>query len=141
MLDTAANFIEELKRINWKYREPQQLDNGKVAVSCGINGKSSHYDMHFFFDEDNHSVCIRVFQLLRVPIDKKFQVMELINQLNSNYRWVKFYTNADDDVNVQTDAIINAENSGKITVELMARTYRVIDEIYPKFMHAIWSEA
>lgn len=70
MLDTTANFIQELDRINWKYRPVQELENGKNAVSCGVNGKSTHYDMHFFFDEDNHSVHIRVFELLRVPIDK-----------------------------------------------------------------------
>lgn len=140
MLDTAKTFIQELERINWKYRPPQELENGKVAVSCGINGKSSHYDMHFFFDEDNHSVCIRVFELTRVPVDKKFQVMELINQLNAGYRWVKFFTNNEDNVNVQVDAVVNAENSGKITVELMARTFKIIDEIYPRFMKAIWSD-
>ncbi len=78
MPDSAANFIQEPDRINWKYRPLQELENGKNAISCGINGKNTHYDMHFFFDEDNYSVCIRAFELPRVPIDKKFQVMDLI---------------------------------------------------------------
>ena len=42
---------------------------------------------------------------------------------------------------MQTDAVISSENSGKITVELMARTFRIIDEIYPRFMKVIWSDA
>lgn len=141
MLDTTAAFLEELNRINWKYRAPQELENGKNVVSCGINGKSSHYDMHFFFDEDNHSVCVRVFELLRVPIDKKFQVMELINQLNTNYRWVKFFVNKEENVNVQMDAVISKETSGKIVVELMSRAFKIIDEVYPQFMRTIWSDA
>lgn len=141
MLGTAENFIEELKKINWKYREPQTLENGKVVVSCGINGKNTHYDLHFFFDENGKAACIRVFELLRVPIDKKLPVMDLINQLHAQYRWVKFFINTEEYVNLQADAIITAENSGKVCLELMAHFFKIIDESYPRFMKIIWSDA
>lgn len=58
--------------------------------------------------------------------------------MNAGYRWVKFFINKEENVNVQTDAVISSENSGKITVELMTRSFRIIDESYPRFMHVIW---
>ena len=37
-----------------------------------------------------------------------------------------------------TDAIISEETSGRICVELLLRTMRIIDDVYPRFMHVLW---
>ena len=140
MMNSVVQFEEEMKRVGFKYRQPEELSDGKVVISCGIEGVCARYDVFFFFDPDEHSVSIRIFNLLKVPIDKMSQIMEMNNSLNGHYRWIKFFTDDDSKVNVQADAIISPETSGKIAVEIMARAMKIIDEIYPRFMKAIWAE-
>lgn len=139
MLDTVNNFLAELDRIGWRYRDVRELEDGKGHVACGITAKSTQLDFHFFFDADNHSVSIRIFKLFIAPIDKKLQIMDLMNEVNAQYRWAKLFLDKESWMNVQADAVISAENSGKICVELIARTVRIMDETYPKFMHEIWA--
>ena len=112
MLEIAERFTAEMTRVGLKYREPRDLPNGGTAIACGINGRCNVYDVVFFFDADGHS----------------------------EYRWVKFYINAEYDVNVQLDAIVNSETSGPVAVELLLRTMKIIDEVYPRIMKAVWSD-
>ena len=139
MLDTASNFMAKMDAIGWKYRDVRELEDGKVHVGCGFNGKAATVNFSVFFDQDGHSVSLRVLRFFPVPIDKRLQILEDINKTNKEYRWIKYYINDENDVNVQADAIINAENSGEIVVELIARTIRIIDNTYPTFMHTIWA--
>ena len=45
----------------------------------------------------------------------------------------------DGKVNAQADAIISESTADRICVELLLRTMKIVDEIYPKYMHALWS--
>ena len=141
MIGTVIGFEEEMKRVGFRYRQPEELSDGKVVVTCGIEGVCARYDVYFFFDPDEHAVSIRIFNLLKAPIDRMPQVMDLINTLNGEYRWIKFFKDADCKVNVQADAIISPETSGKIAFEILARSMKIIDEIYPRFMKAIWADS
>ena len=140
MLESAQSFMRELDAIEWGYRPPRELESGKVVITCGINGKVNKYDMTFIFDEDGKTMGVRVFQLVKVPIDKKLQVMELVNQLNISYRWIKFLIDKEDNVDLQADSILRGENTGKVGVELMVHMFKIIDEVYPKFMRTIWAD-
>ena len=140
MLEIAERFTAEMTRVGLKYREPRDLPNGGTAIACGINGRCNVYDVVFFFDADGHSMSVRVFNLVKVPVDKQLPVIEVLNSLNTEYRWVKFYINAEYDVNVQLDAIVNSETSGPVAVELLLRTMKIIDEVYPRIMKAVWSD-
>ncbi len=139
MLGTTANFIETLKKNDWKYKDVQELDNGNDRVCCGVNCKLTTVDYHFFFDKDSRSVTMRVFRLFAVPIDKKLQIMELMNEANKNYRWAKFFIDGESWMSIQIDAIINEENAGPVCLELMIRTSQIIDATYSNFMHEIWA--
>ncbi|MBR0406896.1 MAG: YbjN domain-containing protein [Clostridia bacterium] len=139
MVETAESFLEELRQKEWKYKEAHDLEDGKTHVACGVTGKTTQVDFHFFFDQDGKSVTIRIFKLFIAPIDKRLQIMELVNQSNCEYRWVKFTMDQDGWVNLQADAIINKETSGVICMELMLRFMNIIDTTYPKFMHEIWA--
>ena len=75
MLETTTNFIETLKKNDWKYKDVQSLESGNELVCCGVNCKMTTVDYHFFFDKDGRAVTMRVFRLFAVPIDKKRQIM------------------------------------------------------------------
>ena len=139
MLETTANFIETLKTNDWKYKDVQTLESGNDRVCCGVNCKLTTVDYHFFFDKDGKSVTMRVFRLFAVPIDKKLQIMEVMNDANRGYRWAKFFIDGESWMSIQIDAIINAETAGPVCLELMIRTSQIIDATYANFMHEIWA--
>ena len=139
MLQTTTAFLETLKMNGWKYKDLQELENGGDRVSCGVNGKITTVDFNFFFDQDGHAFTMRVFRLFAVPIDRKLQIMDVMNSVNKNYRWVKFFIDSESWMSVQSDAVVTGENAGDVAMELMIRAMRIIDETYPKFMHEIWA--
>ena len=139
MLETTTNFIETLKKNDWKYKDVQSLESGNELVCCGVNCKMTTVDYHFFFDKDVRAVTMRVFRLFAVPIDKKLQIMEVMNDANKNYRWAKFFIDNESWMSIQIDAIINSETAGAVCLELMIRTSQIIDATYSKFMHEIWA--
>lgn len=139
MLETTTNFIETLKKNDWKYKDVQSLESGNELVCCGVNCKMTTVDYHFFFDKDGRAVTMRVFRLFAVPIDKKLQIMEVMNDANKNYRWAKFFIDNESWMSIQIDAIINSETAGAVCLELMIRTSQIIDATYSKFMHEIWA--
>ena len=139
MLSTADAFIAELEKNGWKYSDAKELEDGKNHVGCGVTGKTTQADFHLFFDQDEKSVSLRIFKLFIVPIDKKLQLLELMNKINSEYRWVKFFIGGDDWMNVQIDALLSAETAGPYCMNLILRTMNIIDTAYPQFMHEVWA--
>ena len=139
MQNTAMRFMSECDRSGLKYRDVRDLDDGGSLVVCGVSGKNNaRYDVLFIFDKDGRSVSLRIFGLVSFPEEKTAPMMEAINELNGKYRWLKFYSTGEK-VNVQCDAIINEDTSGKIGVELLLRTMSIVDEAYPAFMRVLWA--
>ncbi len=138
MLNTAMRFMSECDSAGLKYRDSRDLDDGNSLVVCGVSGKNNaRYDVLFIFDKDGHSVSLRVFGLVTSSEEKWAAMLDAVNSVNATYRWLKFFMK-DDRVNVQCDAIISDETSGKVCVELLVRTMRIVDEAYPSFMRVLW---
>ena len=139
MLNTALRFMSECDRVGLKYRDSRDLDDGSSLVVCGVDGKNNaRYNVFFLFDKDQHAVSVRIPGLLQFEAEKEEEMRRLANEQNGTYRWLKFYTK-DGKVNVQVDAIVSEETADRICVELLLRSMKIIDEIYPKYMHALWS--
>jgi len=81
----------------------------------------------------------RVSRLAKLPIDRQFEVLSALNELNREYRFVRFYTDQEDYVTVQIDRIIAVNETADPVMEMIARILRIIDEAYPRIMKAIWS--
>ena len=139
MLNTALRFMSECDRAGLKYRESRDMDDGNSVVVCAVNGKNNaRYDVVLIFSQDERNVSLRVFNTLNFPEEKALDIMKLCNELNGRYRWVKLFTRQDH-LELQIDAVISEETSGPVCVELLVRTMKIVDEIYPQFMKALWS--
>ena len=140
MLNTAMRFMSECDRMGIKYKDSLDLDGGSSLVVCGVQDKNNaRYDVLFIFAQDQHTVSMQIVGLLQFDEEREADMMAIANELNATYRWFKFFTKEKNKINVQADAIISEETSAQICVELFLRAMRVIDEAYPKFMHALWS--
>ena len=140
MPDIVFQFIEELKRINWKCSQPELNDDGITIVRYSIKGKLTSYTVAIIFDTRGHAAVLRVFSLLQTPDDKRYELLELINVINYNYRWVRMFLDKDRDLNIQVDAIVDGGGGERIVTELLMCMARLVDEVYPRFMRLIWAD-
>ena len=63
----------------------------------------------------------------------------LVNQLNDEYRWIKFVLNENYEVIVMMDAVLDTDSAGKEVKKLLDRAFTIIDEAYPEIMKARWA--
>lgn len=140
MLQSAQIFMQALEKEDLKYKDARDLKDGSSLVVCGFNGKNTRYDIAFIFDSDDRSVSVRVFRLVSgCPEDSTLRMLDAINEINAKYRWVKFYLDKDQDINVQLDAYVNHSVDDNICLFLLMRTVKIIDECYPTLMRALWA--
>ena len=129
-----AAFVDHLEREGIKYvnRDEDAVDitfTGKEASSIRVTVRFSDDDtgyVHFF------NMTIGSFK------DKFADALIMCNNMNKKYRWVKFYIDDDEDVIVDSDAIVDLGTVGPECLEIVIRTVRIVDSVYPDFMRIRW---
>lgn len=119
----------------------QETEDGK-ALRVGIGGldNKGRLDILVVFDDDDGTVAIRAYNVCNVPENKKQEIYRVCSQLNSRFRWVKFYVETEgDSVTAADDAVIQPESCGEEIFELIARMSGIVDDAYPALMKALWT--
>lgn len=129
-------FIDHLENMGVKYTD---RDEHLVTVSySGDNIQSIKF--HVAFDKDGDGmVQIYGWDIGNFGGDKTDKGIEVCNEMNKKYRWVKFYLDNDNDVCVSTDSYICEANAGSVCLNLVRRMINIVDEAYPSFMRALWA--
>ncbi len=138
-MSTATLVREAFAQKDLKYKEFRELEDGGTLMVAGFNGQMATYDLLMVFDKEDHTVMIRVGRLAKIPIDRQFEVLSALNELNREYRFVSFYSDAEDFVTVQTDRVIAANETADPVMEMIVRVVQILDGAYPRIMKAIWS--
>ncbi|MBR2461180.1 MAG: YbjN domain-containing protein [Clostridia bacterium] len=115
----------------------QQQDN-VLKVSYGGDNLD---DIHIFviFDQDGDPyVQFRCWNIANFK-NKKDAAVALCNELNSHYRWVKFYIDDDADVIASIDTMIDSDNCGFVCHSMVSRLVSIIDGAYPQIAKARWA--
>ncbi|MCD7884948.1 MAG: YbjN domain-containing protein, partial [Lachnospiraceae bacterium] len=93
-----------------------------------------------FFNEKGTNVHIMGREFCKVSEEKKPAMYKVCSELNSKFRWVKFYINeTDNTVIAEDDAVIQLDSCGAECFELMLRMSSIVDEAYPILMKANWA--
>ena len=130
-------FLDQ-KGVRYDYYERTESRN--EAIKVGFKGDNADsVELYFFFDEDGNSVNIKSFSIAKVSSGKLVDMYVLANELNNEYRWVKFYLDSDNEVTVSGDAIISPETAGEECYEIIMRYVGIIDDVYPRIMKVIWA--
>lgn len=74
-----------------------------------------------------------------VPEDKVMDLIVVCNSLNTQYRFVKFVVDSDNDLMNYSDAILTPETAGDECFEVLLRSLQIIEEAKPTFMKAIYA--
>ncbi len=134
-MNTAARlFSEYLEQKNIKY---DVIDDDFISIKYhGKNAPSISID--FIFDNDGKSVAVRSFSIAKIPEEKYTAACVVCSELNNEYRWTKFYLDADNELAAAMDALIDPYTTGQECFALLLRNIRIIDEAYPNIMRMLW---
>lgn len=129
-----TSLLEE-KGLNYTF-----LDEEESALRVGWKLKATKISIFFKFSEDGTNVHFEGHEFLSIPDENEEAMYKICNQMNREYRWVKFTVDGEaKEVVVEGDAVIQLDSCAQECLELMIRTTQIIDDAYPKFMKAMWA--
>ena len=136
----AEKFKSYLDGKNIKYDYHEATEKTAEAIIVGTAGNNAdEIRVIFFFDDDANSVNVKSFSVAKVPSNKLMDAYVKVNELNYEYRWVKFYIDDDNEITVSGDAIVDPDSAGEELFEMLARYMKIIDDVYPALMKVIWA--
>lgn len=131
MSPSAQAFVDKLTSKGIQCEHKDTADGGDL-ISVWFSGSEPNvnYEILIVIDKQESSVILRCYGIYPVPKNKKTLMLKTLNQLNMNYRWVKFYLDEDSEVAAGADAIINPHTAADVTYEMTVRTLNIIDDSY-----------
>ena len=143
MIRATRNMLDFFERKGMKYSpDIDTTKAGKDVVTVTYTGDNKDtIRFKIFVDPDEDNVAIRVWTIAKTTNAHQAAAVSLVlNDLNNNYRWYRWYLDDDREVTAAVDAVITADTIGAIAYELVQRGVNIIDENYPKVMKALWSD-
>ncbi len=139
MVYKATKLVEKaFKENNIKCRISETENTS--AVEAGFGGDNvSGIILRFISTDDDNDVAVRIFELVRVPQNKRAAVFEAINSLQRKYRYCSFNVDDDGDMTVSYDMPLRTPDPGTVAVEMFVHVTHIVDEAYPVIMKALWS--
>ena len=133
MLKSTEEFVCFLNQNNLKYcLDSINANDNEQITMCITNQTMSDITIHFLFDSNNQIVYIRIWNLLKIPDQFNSIALTIINELNNTYRFVRFYLNTDNGIDVFVDSLIHSGTIGKTCINLGIIIAKICDSIYPK---------
>lgn len=133
MLLSAQLFVEDLKAKDLTFNCRETAD-GEVVVSVPYDGKTTNV---IFSGTDGRYVSMYT-AFENVPAEKVADLLAVCNQLNSTYKWIKFYLDRDNDLMLEDDAILSPESAADECFELILRRAHIMKDVKPIIMRAIY---
>jgi hypothetical protein len=137
MSPSAQAFVDKLTGKGIQCDHKDTVDGGDL-ISVWFSGSEPNvkYEILVVIDKAESSVIIRCYGIYPVAKNKRTPMLKALNQLNMNYRWVKFYLDEDSEVAAGADAIINPHTAADVTYEMVVRTLNIIDDGYAQIKKA-----
>lgn len=125
----------ESEQLNCVIRETESLSLVEISVVCN----STSIQMRFISSSPTTGVCLRVDRVARFPEEKFEAIVPMLNELNAEYRYVKFIPEREDHaVDLLYDFPRCTEDNGETAMEMFNRVPSIVDEVYPRLMRKIW---
>jgi hypothetical protein len=133
--------IELLKKYlsedEWNY---SVLDSNVLGVS--IRGDHSTYDISIRLENENSTLLLNCNYCILIgnSMGKKAQILEILNDVNDNSLYTKFYLT--DKKNLVCSVEIELSNTLLGSEAFLISLHTIsnnIDEVYPKIMKFIWA--
>ena len=136
MAGMAAKVVEAF--FEAQDTKPTVINDSLLRVGWNFEGGS--ISIFFDFDEDDAHVHLEGLEYITVPADKYDKIYPVLNEVNGQYRLVKFVLDTDNgSICAKLDAVIQLDSCGPECFELMIRMVKIVEGAYPVFMKALWA--
>jgi len=132
MKNSTKSFIQELKNgdINYKLEECKGVD--RVAINISGSKMKQMRLMCMVYDTNIH---IRM-GIGNIPDGKLMSVIQVLNNINAEYRFVKFSIVENKLVTASIDYDFSNCCAGNICLFAVARMIEIVDECYEKIVNS-----
>ena len=134
MLTCAQAFVDKLAKEGLQYATGN-TEKGDTVVDFPYQGKN----LRCLFSGELGEYVSFYIVYEHVPQEKVGKLLCLCNKLKSEYQWVSFYLDSDDDLVLHCDAIVTPETANEICFELLVRTLKISEDIKPEVMKSLCS--
>ncbi len=116
-------------------------ENDKFSyVKAGFHSETgTPVTVMFISSDEDNDVAVRANSLVKLPESKLPELIMVVNDLNREYRYIKFVVNKDNELRAEFDMPIRTDNVGPVAVEIFIRFMQIIDKALPILMKAIWA--
>lgn len=139
----TAALLRELDAHGLVYQEQSRMKHGEDHVTMSFSGKyAQNMVAHILFFQKSQSMQIKVLDMIQIPDAKMQELMSLVNTLNQEYRFAKFYINTmDKTVEMELDALLPADvDTGVLCYDALIRALQICDDGYSKLMYCVYAE-
>ncbi len=133
-MDYKQIFMDHLDDNDITYTD---LDDGLVKIVFGGDNLKS-IEVIAMFEDDNPDVGITSWSIGSFANNYEAG-LRVCNEMNKEYKWVKFYLDKDSDVVADIYTTVDEYDCGPYCVTAIKRLIDIIDMAYPNFMRALWS--
>ncbi len=137
MNTSASAFIALLQQKGLKHDVDERNDD--TVVSAGFDMDNASMRVRIFIDDDNKHVALRIFSLCKATPEQFNKAVIACNDCNTEYRWIKFYIDSDNDINASFDITTSDNAADEDIFDAMSRILSISDDVYPKIMKSLWS--
>ncbi len=130
---TTKAFLKVMDREKNKYTVEGLDDDEDEKVSVSFTGDNKKdIDVIIFFDKDLDAVSMRSWYVISFEKADLDKVLSVVNQLNSDYKFVKFVVDESDySVDAKIDCPLRDDrNAGEIAYDALYYVVNIVDEAY-----------
>ena len=131
--NTTKAFLKVLDREDTRYSYMGIDDDGDEQVNLTINGKNADkIDVKVYFDDDLDAVSMYSWYVISFTRDDLAAVLLKVNELNTEYRFVKFVVDTSDySVDAEIDCPLrDDDNAGEIAYDALYYLLAIVDKGY-----------
>ena len=122
-----------------KYRYEVFGEDGDIILLNMLMDNREPIKVALIFSKDGTSVSIKNLDLAKVPEGKADQAIRVCNELNLNFRWIKFaYDDERKTIQASDDAVIQPESCGEEVFRCCGQLIDIADDAYPLIMKALY---
>lgn len=130
------DFCTKLDEIKCNYNKTEK--DGKEIISIGLSG-DNFSGIHFLVLFDNNTSAQIKCCICKFAEDKNLLMLQVVNQLNIQYRWTTFSALPSGIVDVSIDIEATEDTASEVLFSGLCRMHTIVDKVYPILMKAVYS--
>ena len=126
---STQDFVDAMNEEGYKFTLKGVDQEGDELVITNFDTDNGSIEIRFYFDQNCENTNIRVWNVIDYNQSDFMDVLVAVDKLNSDYNYVRFYTDDyDDSVTAALDLIYRDEDVDDICMEALYYVVNIVEE-------------